>query len=91
MACGLAILNPTHHLTDMIGAVVSLFKNLGAALGLRKAPPTPAAGGAAPIEHDDFVARYGLAHGEAPDPISNESRVEIERMKSFRRGPSASR
>ena len=34
---------------------------------------------------DDFVARHGLSYGEKPEPLTDEARTYIERLKTFRR------
>lgn len=67
----------------MIGTLVS---KLCVALGLRKAAPAKA-GGPSASAGDEVVASHGLTHADAPDPVSSESHIEIERQKSFRSGP----
>jgi hypothetical protein len=68
----------------MTGAA-SFFRKIGISLGLRKAPPTPRV--ATPPADDDFVARYGLSYGAAPNLMSDEARFEEERLKTIRMTP----
>ena len=67
----------------MIGTLVS---KLCVALGFRKAAPTNT-GSPSGSEGEEIVTRHGLSHADAPDPVSGESHIEIERQKGFRSGP----
>jgi hypothetical protein len=51
-------------------------------LGLKKAPSAP---DPSPGAENDFVARHGRSYGNAADPLSDEARFELERLKSLPR------
>jgi hypothetical protein len=62
----------------MFGAIIhKLLIKLGLKKNLAACVPTP--------PQDDFVARHGLSYGERPEPLTDEARTYIERLKTFRR------
>ena len=63
----------------MIGVI---FGRMLVSLGLKKAPPAPRQ--SVPPAKDDFIARYGLSYGESPDLMTEEQRIEVERLKTVR-------